>query len=179
MKKNLFFFFLCLPFLLFSQSAEEWKHTFTLSDQAYKLDCHDSLDCYVFTHYNDVFNSSTDMFKSFDKGKTWEKITSIPWFYLESPELRSLDLPTYFISPNPNHYYISSFFSNNDQFLVSSDSGYTFSRVDVNLNIPSDFNLIPQMKDENIRNTIMETRDDVKKLEERMIRMEDKIDKLR
>jgi len=36
-----------------------------------------------------------------------------------------------------------------------------------------------QMKDENIRNTIMETRDDVKKLEERMIRMEDKIDKLR
>ena len=36
-----------------------------------------------------------------------------------------------------------------------------------------------QMKDENIRNTIMETRDDVKKLEERMIRMGDKIDKLR
>ena len=36
-----------------------------------------------------------------------------------------------------------------------------------------------QMKDENIRNTIMETRDDVKKIEERMIRMEDKIDKLR
>jgi hypothetical protein len=36
-----------------------------------------------------------------------------------------------------------------------------------------------QMKDENIRNTIMETRDDVKKLEERMIRMEDKIDKLK
>ena len=35
------------------------------------------------------------------------------------------------------------------------------------------------MKDVNIRNTIMETRDDVKKLEERMIRMEDKIDKLR
>jgi len=35
------------------------------------------------------------------------------------------------------------------------------------------------MKDENIRNTIIETRDDVKKLEERMIRMEDKIDKLR
>ena len=35
------------------------------------------------------------------------------------------------------------------------------------------------MKDENIRNTIMETRDDVKKLEERMIRMEDKIDNLR
>ena len=34
------------------------------------------------------------------------------------------------------------------------------------------------MKDLNIRNTIMETRDDVKKLEERMIRMEDKIDKL-
>ena len=31
------------------------------------------------------------------------------------------------------------------------------------------------MKDENIRNTIIETRDDVKKLEERMIRMEDKI----
>ena len=29
-----------------------------------------------------------------------------------------------------------------------------------------------QMKDENIRNTIIETRDDVKKLEERMIRME-------
>ena len=36
-----------------------------------------------------------------------------------------------------------------------------------------------QMKDENIRNTIMETRDDVKKLEERMIRIEDKIDDLR
>ena len=36
-----------------------------------------------------------------------------------------------------------------------------------------------KMKDENISNTIMETRDDVKKLEERMIRMEDKIDKLR
>ena len=35
------------------------------------------------------------------------------------------------------------------------------------------------MKDENIRNTIIETRDDVKKLEERMIRMEDKIDALR
>jgi len=35
------------------------------------------------------------------------------------------------------------------------------------------------MKDVNIRNTIMETRDDVKKLEERMIRMEDKIDQLR
>ena len=35
------------------------------------------------------------------------------------------------------------------------------------------------MKDVNIRNTIMETRDDVKKLEERMIRREDKIDKLR
>ena len=35
------------------------------------------------------------------------------------------------------------------------------------------------MEDVNIRNTIMETRDDVKKLEERMIRMEDKIDKLR
>ena len=34
------------------------------------------------------------------------------------------------------------------------------------------------MKDENIRNTIIETRDDVKKLEERMIRMEDKINKL-
>jgi ribosomal protein S13 len=36
-----------------------------------------------------------------------------------------------------------------------------------------------QMKDENIRNTIIETRDDVKKLEERMIRMEDKIDALK
>jgi len=36
-----------------------------------------------------------------------------------------------------------------------------------------------QMKDENIRNTIMETRDDVSELKERMIRMEDKIDKLR
>ncbi len=35
------------------------------------------------------------------------------------------------------------------------------------------------MKDINIRNTILETRDDVKKLEERMIRMEDKIDDLR
>tara|TARA_R100001463_G_scaffold3678_2_gene14681 strand:+ start:7243 stop:7518 length:276 start_codon:yes stop_codon:yes gene_type:complete len=35
------------------------------------------------------------------------------------------------------------------------------------------------MKDENIRSTIIETRDDVKKLEERMIRMEDKIDALR
>ena len=36
-----------------------------------------------------------------------------------------------------------------------------------------------QMKDENIRNTIMETRDDVSELKERMIRMEDKIDDLR
>ena len=35
------------------------------------------------------------------------------------------------------------------------------------------------MKDVNIRNTILETRDDVKKLEDRMIRMEDKIDALR
>ena len=35
------------------------------------------------------------------------------------------------------------------------------------------------MKDENIRNTIIETRDDVRKLEERMIRMEDKIDQLK
>jgi len=35
------------------------------------------------------------------------------------------------------------------------------------------------MKDINVRNTIMETRDDVKKLEERMIRIEDKIDDLR
>jgi len=35
------------------------------------------------------------------------------------------------------------------------------------------------MKDENIRNTIIETRDDVKKLEERMIRMEDKIDRIK
>lgn len=35
------------------------------------------------------------------------------------------------------------------------------------------------MKDINIRNTILETRDDVKKLEERMIRMEDKIDDLK
>ena len=36
-----------------------------------------------------------------------------------------------------------------------------------------------QMKDVNIRNTILETRDDVKKLEDRMIRMEDKIDQLK
>jgi len=36
-----------------------------------------------------------------------------------------------------------------------------------------------QMKDVNIRNTILETRDDVKKLEDRIIRMEDKIDQLR
>jgi len=35
------------------------------------------------------------------------------------------------------------------------------------------------MKDINIRNTILETRDDVKKLEDRMIRMEEKIDRLR
>ena len=35
------------------------------------------------------------------------------------------------------------------------------------------------MKDVYIRNTIMETRDDVKKLEECMIRMEDKIDALK
>ena len=35
------------------------------------------------------------------------------------------------------------------------------------------------MKDVNVRNTIMETRDDVKKLEERMTRIEDKIDDLR
>ena len=36
-----------------------------------------------------------------------------------------------------------------------------------------------QMKDENIRNTIMETRDDVGELKDRMIRMEDKIDQLK
>ena len=36
-----------------------------------------------------------------------------------------------------------------------------------------------QMKDENIRNTIMETRDDVGELKDRMIRMEDKIEQLR
>ena len=36
-----------------------------------------------------------------------------------------------------------------------------------------------QMKDENIRNTIMETRDDVSELKDRMIRMEDKIDQLK
>ena len=35
------------------------------------------------------------------------------------------------------------------------------------------------MKDENIRSTIIETIDDVRKLEERMIRMEDKIDQLK
>ena len=35
------------------------------------------------------------------------------------------------------------------------------------------------MKDINIRNTILETRDDVKKLEDRMIRMEEKIDRLK
>ena len=35
------------------------------------------------------------------------------------------------------------------------------------------------MKDVNVRNTIMETRDDVKKLEQRMIRIEYKIDDLR
>ena len=34
------------------------------------------------------------------------------------------------------------------------------------------------MKDENIRNTIIETRDDVRKLEERMIRIEDKLDRM-
>lgn len=36
-----------------------------------------------------------------------------------------------------------------------------------------------QMKDENIRSTILETRNDVQELKERMIRMEDKIDDLR
>jgi len=36
-----------------------------------------------------------------------------------------------------------------------------------------------QMKDENIRLTIKNTGDDVKELKERMIRMEEKIDKLR
>jgi len=36
-----------------------------------------------------------------------------------------------------------------------------------------------KMKDENIRNTILETRNDVQELKERMIRMEDKIDDLR
>ena len=35
------------------------------------------------------------------------------------------------------------------------------------------------MKDINVRNTIMETRDDLKEVKERMIRMEDKIDDLR
>ena len=36
-----------------------------------------------------------------------------------------------------------------------------------------------QMKDENIRNTIMEPRDEVGELKDRMIRMEDKIDQLK
>ena len=36
-----------------------------------------------------------------------------------------------------------------------------------------------QMKDENIRQSIMNTEKNVEKLEERMIRMEDKIDKLK
>ena len=36
-----------------------------------------------------------------------------------------------------------------------------------------------QMKDENIRNSILNTEKNVEKLESRMIRMEDKIDKLR
>ena len=36
-----------------------------------------------------------------------------------------------------------------------------------------------QMKDENIRQSIMNTEKNVEKLEERMIRMEDKIDRLR
>ena len=35
------------------------------------------------------------------------------------------------------------------------------------------------MKDENIRNSILNTEKNVEKLEDRMIRMEDKIDKLR
>ena len=35
------------------------------------------------------------------------------------------------------------------------------------------------MKDVNVRSTIMETRDDVGELKDRMIRMEDKIDQLR
>ena len=36
-----------------------------------------------------------------------------------------------------------------------------------------------QMKDQNIRNSIMQTRDDVGELKDRMIRMEDKIDQLK
>jgi hypothetical protein len=36
-----------------------------------------------------------------------------------------------------------------------------------------------QMKDENIRQSIMNTEKNVGKIEERMIRMEDKIDQLR
>jgi len=35
------------------------------------------------------------------------------------------------------------------------------------------------MKDQLIRQTIMTTQDDVKELKERLVRMEDKIDKLR
>tara|TARA_R100001510_G_scaffold33176_1_gene29680 strand:+ start:342 stop:617 length:276 start_codon:yes stop_codon:yes gene_type:complete len=69
-------------------------------------------------------------------------------------------------------------------FLIATLVGMWFSlQADIEeakeLPVPDVTRMEFNMKDVNVRNTIMETRDDVKKLEERMIRIEDKIDDLR
>jgi len=69
-------------------------------------------------------------------------------------------------------------------FLIATLVGMWFSlQADIEdakeLPTPDVTRMEFNMKDVNVRNTIMETRDDVKKLEERMIRIEDKIDDLR
>tara|TARA_R100000231_G_scaffold126661_1_gene97250 strand:+ start:49 stop:324 length:276 start_codon:yes stop_codon:yes gene_type:complete len=69
-------------------------------------------------------------------------------------------------------------------FLIATLVGMWFSlQADIEeakeLPVPDVTRMEFNMKDVNVRNTIMETRDDVKKLEQRMIRIEDKIDDLR
>ena len=69
-------------------------------------------------------------------------------------------------------------------FLIATLVGMWFSlQADIEeakeLPVPDVTRMEFNMKDVNVRNTIMETRDDVKKLEERMIRIEDKIDDLK
>ena len=69
-------------------------------------------------------------------------------------------------------------------FLIATLVGMWFSlQADIEeakeLPAPDVTRMEFQMKDVNVRNTIMETRDDVKKLEQRMIRIEDKIDDIR
>tara|TARA_R100001440_G_scaffold19764_2_gene33332 strand:- start:2514 stop:2789 length:276 start_codon:yes stop_codon:yes gene_type:complete len=69
-------------------------------------------------------------------------------------------------------------------FLIATLVGMWFSlQADIEeakeLPVPDVTRMEFNMKDVNVRNTIMETRDDVKKLEQRMIRIEDKIDDLK